>query len=257
MIKLTESLFDKKIVIYSNQLENKKLCEVKRKNKKGTFVSDSSVIRARSRLIDYAKNNIFNYMITITFDEKKFSASNLFVARKKIIKYFNNYKNRYDSTFRFIIIPELGSENKRLHFHGLIYCESPDKLDLKFLFIDKKLKTKKYRSEWFFKNFGANTFEKINNYSLGCVSYITKYITKDVLNNCALYSCSYFCSRGLKTSKTIYSNDGSKKDLFFNFVSYLNDLGMFKSYDFCDFLIMSNDCFSDLFATSFLEFPVV
>lgn len=261
MIKISESLFDKKIILYSancsTSRKNNLSSTKKRLHSKGSFVSDSSIIRAKSKLIDYAKNNIFNYMITITFDDKKYNLNNIFLARQKITKFFTNYKNRYDPTFKFIIVPELGSVNGRLHFHGLIYCENVSKLDLKYLYTDKKFKTKKYRSNWFFNNFGANTFEKINNYSLGCVSYITKYITKEVLTLCNLYSCSYFCSRNLKTSKIIFTSEGLKQSLLTNFISYLNSFNLFKTYDFCDVCILNNSTYDSLLYDSYLGFDVV
>ena len=137
----------------------------------------SSYYRAKKTIREYACNNDFNYFITITFDNSKVDITNELAIQKRICKYFNNFKNRYDSSFKYIIVAERGKKTKRLHFHGLVYLSNTTKLT--YVGRDKKSGYLNYREEWLFQNFGRTTFIPITSYKLDVINYISKYITKD------------------------------------------------------------------------------
>lgn len=163
--------------------------------------------RAKRTLIDYALNNNFNYMITITFDKEKVKdRTNEIILTKKVIKYFNNYQQRYDKDFKYILVPEthkkIEKNGKRaIHYHGLVKLTNTSHLkfikqvDMAFIYQDTKL----------FKKFGANDYTKIYNSQQFIAMYITKYITKSFGK--LISSRYYYTSRNLKKSAVILKTE--------------------------------------------------
>lgn len=232
-IKIEENMFDYKLTITSVLPSN---CSyIRSKKQKGEIVRyDSNIYRAKAKILDYAKNNIFNYFITITIDSKKYDASKFVEIRAIICKYFNNLKNRYDSTFKYILVAELGSKNNRLHFHGLVYLENKNIL--------KHIKNGLYRDEKLFNTLGANQWKPIKEYNVQCALYCSKYIEKD--NSATnLYNRYYFCSKGLKSSKNItyLFDENSLKDLFI----YLSSCGLLHSGTYADTIVVDSQFLSD------------
>ena len=110
-----------------------------------------SAHRAKRTVLDYGYCNDWTHFITLTIDSNKIDYSNKKLILKKVLKQFDNFKQRYDKDFKYILIPEMGSINSRLHFHGIIYCNCDKHLTK--LFYDTFHKTTVYRNEWFFKHF--------------------------------------------------------------------------------------------------------
>lgn len=154
--------------------------------------------RAKRQVLDYGYNNSWTHFITLTIDDKKADINNPNKLIKRILRQFNNYQQRYDNVFKYILIPELGAKTGRLHFHGLVYLTNLSRL--KFLFIDKDFGVPVYRDDWFYKNIGANQFTKINYQSEAIIRYIVKYMNKDKLR---VFDRCYYCSKGLKKSEYI------------------------------------------------------
>lgn len=228
-VKVEENLFDYKIT-FSSILPQTNTLKGGKKIKDEIVRYDSNLFRAKSKLLDYAKNNKFNYFITITIDDKKYDLENYEVIRKVILKYFNNFKNRYDNEFKYILVAELGSKNKRLHFHGLVNLSNTRNL--------KHIRNGIYRDMKLFDTLGANQFKKIKDYDIACALYISKYIQKD---NTAvnLYSRYYFCSKGLKTSKNItyLFTEKSLEELFL----YCCSCGLLSNGLYADTIVVTRD----------------
>lgn len=245
MLRLYKSNFDYKISFVSDLDET-------RKNRYGSiretnidpsndFIS-SSYYRAKSTILDYAKNNNFNYFATITIDDTKFDINQTMLLKRSICKYFNNIKNRLDKAFKYIMVAEKGSENNRLHYHALIYLENTNLL--------KHIGHGIYRNEKLFQTFGANQFKKINDYNIKCANYISKYIGKDLQER--EYKYSYFCSKGLKRSKLLTSIDSQtiemsaiRKQLDFIY-KYLSLRNLVQDYQFCSVACLSKQQFMDI-----------
>lgn len=246
MLKITKSNLDYNVYILSS-------FKTRSSSKAGTNLdleNDSNLsayYRAKNTIRDYAKNNNFNYFLTITFDSKKVDISNELYIKKTILKRFNNFKNRYDSNFKYIIVAERGKKTDRLHFHGLIYMENTKSL--------KHIGGGNYRDSWLFDNFGANCFKPIKEYSMKVVNYITKYITKDSYQT-HIYKYNYFCSNGLKRSEVVYkyadNHEFVSRQFDFNFITYLlkwlNENNLIEDYQFCSYANITNEMF-----TNFLE----
>ena len=163
---------------------------------------NESLMRSKRLILDYALNNNFNYFVTFTFDSSKINRSNFNSCKNKILKALNNFKNRYDSEFKYILVPELHSNGIAIHFHGLIFTSNMD--FLKRLYFSKDYFTNVYRHDFFFNRFGANCFIPIINSSERVAFYITKYISK---SNVRVFSNSYFVSKGLNRSTTLISSN--------------------------------------------------
>lgn len=158
---------------------------------------------AKRQIIEYGLNNKFNYFFTLTTDAKKIDRDNPELINDKIRKFFNNFKERYDSELRYLFVPELHKDG-RVHFHGLIYTTQKDFFE--FLFLDKKNKLPVYRHKWFFDNLGANRFVYISENSPYCIYYMVKYITKSMDFP---FKHRYYCSKGLKKSDVICNPVGN------------------------------------------------
>lgn len=171
------------------------------------FINDNrcyeneSALRARRTCIDYGLNNVWNYFITITFDDSKVNIQDKESILRSLLQYFNNYQKRIDNDFRYLIIPEIGEDNGRLHFHGLAYLSNLSHLS--YLYFDKKTFNRVYRNDKLYKRFGANQFIKINKLTEAVVYYISKYITK---SDNRIFSRFYYCSKGLKKSVKVPMN---------------------------------------------------
>ena len=230
-VSIKENMFDYKITFSSSLAIDIPINTGGKHNDNLIIRYNSSIYRSKSKILDYAKNNIFNYFVTITLDDKKCNwRDNYDEIQKKICKFFGNFKQRSDNEFRYICVAEMGKINtKRLHFHLLVYST---KIEL------KHIKNGLYRNQWLFDNFGANTWKKINEYNVGCALYITKYMHKSNFA-CDLFNRYYFCSKGLNVSKdiTYIFDEKSLQDLFI----YCASCGLLQVGEFCDTMIVSRD----------------
>lgn len=249
-VKVQQSLFDYSIKCYQMQKYNSSNEEKEKDNEIDYKLM--SMYRAKSKILDYAKNNIFNYFFTLTIDSKKCDITKDLEISTEIRQFFNNFKKRYDKNFRFILVSEYGKKNNRLHFHGLLYIENNNYL--------KKCTSRSlgtyYRFETLFKRYGANSLIKIHEYSIKCAMYVSKYITKTETKKGNFYS-NYWCSRGLKTSKTLYNIDlnidyaneslQKAKEYLLSIFPVLDNVLGFKDGKFCSSLFCPIEKWKDIF----------
>lgn len=206
MISIKENKYFAEVVFY---YEPHRLEEENNKDYKfHRVLLKESALRAKRTVLDYGYNNSWNYFITLTIDSKKIDYSDKSLILKKVLKQFDNFKQRYDKDFKYILIPEMGSIHSRLHFHGIIHTKNIQ--GLSYLFFDTKHRVKVYRNEWFFKHLGANQFIEINNDSEAIGRYICKYMGKNFDDEFyRVYNCWYFCSKGLNKSDVIFNGEVS------------------------------------------------
>lgn len=133
----------------------------------------------RKKRFEYkAQNQAYEYFFTITYDGKKHTEESF---EKSLKAAFSNLHKRYGCLFQGVW--ERGSENERLHFHGLI--KDPrhkilGSLEEKSDYNPKKGRMKTYlQSPYFAERFGRNEFRKIipQLYD-SAINYITKYLSK-------------------------------------------------------------------------------
>lgn len=123
--------------------------------------------------------NNWNYFVTFTYDDKKQTEESF---RKKLRKCLSNFCSR--RSWKMMGIWEYGAEEKRLHFHALLYVpegQMVGTIDEKKEYSKRKHKLITRHENNFFTKFGRNDFAYLTKNSLSkgrTLDYILKYITK-------------------------------------------------------------------------------
>lgn len=151
--------------------------------------------RIKTDVFDLAVCNEWSHFVTLTLDPDKFNdVTDLNECGAKVGKWLNNYK-RYDDKFRYVLIPER-HKSGALHFHLLAYFGQLELLSPVLYDVNGKGKRFKQLDD----GKGHLTFN-IDHYGLGyssaielyegdnyakrrTASYLTKYITKELLKGC-------------------------------------------------------------------------
>ncbi len=197
----------------------------------------ANLSRVRNRIFEIAINNNFTHFITITLDEKKIDRYDGNLISKKLRKVFNNYKNKIDKNFAYVLVPEY-HKDKALHFHGLLRLNANNK-DLRSLGIDKKTSHKVFRSKWLFNSFGSNRLVSFPPSDTTFVAkYITKYITKDLTNR--PLNRSYYASLNLKRNEVLIARNLSRSDLSIFIKLFANDKTLIRPNGFTAYFPKTN-----------------
>lgn len=135
-----------------------------------------SLKRAKDKIFDIAfvNENLWEYMITFTLDSNVIDRYDTQLINKKLKTWLNNSVKRHN--LNYLIIPELHKDGA-VHFHGLISGD--------FNFIDSHRVDKSNRKIYNLSNwkFGFSTAVPLDNNKIAVCKYITKYITKDLVND--------------------------------------------------------------------------
>ena len=164
-------------------------------------VDDVSIKRTKKKVYDYAKSNEWEWFVTFTFSPDKVNRYDYDECTKYISKWFNNLK-RSSPALSYLVVPEQHKDGA-YHFHGLFSGMNERQIVWTGKYVIKRvrgLRSKFVRTK--------EKIYKIGSYKLGWMtatrvremekvtSYITKYITKDMLNG--LHGRKrYWCSRNL------------------------------------------------------------
>lgn len=143
--------------------------ERKRKSEK------SSMSRTKQILYDYAYSNRWDYFFTMTFDKKKVDRENYDDLTKKL-KNFIDYYRKLNPNMKYLLVPELHEDKKAYHFHGLFANLG------KSCLVDSGKKDKQGRTIYNIDsyNLGYTTVTEVTD-TQAVSNYITKYITKDII----------------------------------------------------------------------------
>ncbi len=187
-----------------NSIDNtkKKIGEEKENNR--NYEIESSM-RSKKLIRQYGLSNKWNYFITITINKEKIDRTEHQKIQKKLCTFLNHYKNRYDKNFYYLLVAEPHKRKEKnglhaVHFHGLLYIENIEYWELKF--IKQKDKAIIFESQKLKNIFGRNDMTIIYDSSEFIAYYISKYMTKNVINNLDLKS-RYWASKGLSKGKEI------------------------------------------------------
>ena len=177
-----------------------------------------SVSRTKSTIFELAMCNEFTHFCTFTQDNNKVeNRFDLAQFRKDLSRYIRNQNRGRQNKIEYLLIPEQ-HKNGAWHMHGLI--KGLTDADLREFSLKEKLPNKIrsalkegkkiYNWEKIAKKFGYFTASPIDSH-IACSKYITKYITKDIVeNNLKSGAHSYFASQGLKRRELIYKGDYEK-----------------------------------------------
>uniref|UniRef100_UPI001F25B1EF rolling circle replication-associated protein n=1 Tax=Enterocloster aldenensis TaxID=358742 RepID=UPI001F25B1EF len=165
-------------------------------------VSDVSLKRTRKKVYDYAKSNEWEWFVTFTFSPDKVDRYDYDECTKKLSKWIKNLKMRSSPALSYLVVPEQHKDGA-YHFHGLFSGIDDKQIIWTGKYVVKRVpgnRSKFVRTK--------EKIYKIGSYKLGWMtatrvremekvtSYITKYITKDMLDG--LHGRKrYWCSRNL------------------------------------------------------------
>ena len=183
--------------------------------------SDSSIVRTRSIVRQYARCNEWDYFVTFTINPSLWDSFDLRTFYKSFSSYFNNlnYRRKDCKKLIYVLIPEQ-HKSGAWHFHGLMSGIPESHLEYnKNGYLDyPKLRDK----------FGFCSLSPIRDHEAVAL-YITKYITKDALQSDIPRGYRFIlASHGLKKAKKLRQVYG----LSFNILKkYLGDFD-YKTDDF-------------------------
>lgn len=178
-----------------------------------------SLARTKRTIKEYARNNDFDYFVTLTIDPRKYDTFTLDTVLNLVRNFLRKLRRKHDYKtidFEYILVPECqNKESQGIHLHGYIKGD----LNLKKAINSKTGNYMTYKGkqvynvlEW---PYGFSTAVKISKSiddTLRCSNYITKYVTKELLVN--FNKKRFWCSKGLKKgsiirdSKVCYDNIG-------------------------------------------------
>lgn len=134
----------------------------------------SSRNRAKNMIYDYARSNVFDYFVTLTFNPDLVDSFDYSECSQKLSKWLNNFRSRYAPGVKYLFVPEL-HKSGRYHFHGIM----ADIGDMKL--VDSGKKTPNGETIYNIGNYklGFTTATKITD-RFRTATYIGKYITKEL-----------------------------------------------------------------------------
>ena len=175
--------------------------------------NSASISRTKRRIYEIAACNEWEWFFTGTLDGEKVDRNNLNETYKRISQYFRDFRKTHEGIpLRYLIVPEQHKDGA-WHFHGLL-----GGLDVKELhkFSTDEIIPHAIRSQiekgidiftWngYAERFGFSTLSAVRSHS-AVSKYITKYITKDLLENVDKDRKGkklYYISRGLNKPEVI------------------------------------------------------
>ena len=178
----------------------------------------------------YSETKYWNYFVTFTRDDKKYSSYESWLsAVKRTLSKF-----AYRRGWRYIFVLEKGVEHGREHLHGIVHIPQGQmvglvrKCDLGY---NHKMHCKQYANiNSFFEKFGINDFKKVN--YLGGATYqdILRYMTKYMNKSPE----KFIYSRGVYDTVELFLTDSQllPPTCKFNVLHYIvsEDVDIFSSF---------------------------
>lgn len=149
---------------------------------------ESSVNRSINQIYSLARSNKWEYFVTLTINPNLLDSTDYILIVDKLSIWVNNLKKRYAKDLQYIVVPELHKDKEKWHFHALFsnvgnipFTFSGKVCVGKYVYdyVKKPYATKIYNLPLW--KYGYSTATEIRD-SAKAGSYITKYITKDMVN---------------------------------------------------------------------------
>lgn len=185
--------------IFYNKMTGHVLNKLRFLANKYYFRFSSNLSRARNKVYEYCICNDFEYFVTLTINQDKYNRKNLKTYYKDFSQFIRDYRKKYNIDIQYLFIPEQHKDGN-WHMHGLIKGIPQEHFNIN---------DNGYLDWYSYKNkFGFISLDKIRN-SEACSIYMTKYITKDFYKNTKINKNNklYYCSKGLRTSETVYKGN--------------------------------------------------
>lgn len=177
------------------------------------FKLDESLCRSRRAIRDLILCNHFEYFCTFTFADPDMRYD-LEACKKVLLRWFNNFRDRYAPAFRYLVVPEQHKDGA-WHFHGVVVGIPSAEFSVPKYIMVRDRKTQQLREilnakgyvRWgrYSKRFGHFDASKIKHYE-ACAAYVSKYITK-ALADMTKGKHLYFASSGLQRPELVFDED--------------------------------------------------
>lgn len=196
-----------------NVIKRKGLENTWKPSKKGTANNEKlleNLSRTKNTIYELSECNEWDYFCTFTLDKQKYNRYNLDKFRIDFTQMIRNIRRKYNCDISYLLIPEKHKDGA-WHMHGFIKNLPNEEirafgLDEKLpVYILDKIKGGNDVYEWlsYRKKFGFCDLERIRD-KHRCSSYVTKYVTKDLLQSVKeLNHKTYYCSQGLNRATEI------------------------------------------------------
>jgi len=200
-----------------------------------------NISRTKNKIFEIAFCNPWDWFFTGTLDPQKYDRTDLDNYHKKLTQWIRDYNKKHGLKIKFLFVPELHSDGKSWHIHGLLYGLPVEHLK-QFKLGDTMGKGLAYKVKkgdtvynWlpYANKFGFCDLEPIKNHE-AVSKYITKYISKNLAMSVReLNAHQYYASRGLNRAETI------KKGTMLTYVepTYENDYCRVAWLDYSDELL--------------------
>ena len=151
-------------------------------------VRTASMKRTKSKVFNYAKCNEWDWFVTFTFDSEKVDRYDYDSCVKKLSGWFDRLR-RFSPGLSYIVVPEQHKDGA-WHFHGLFAGLKESEIVWSGKYVIKRVSKSGSRTRFVRTN---KKIYRIGRYRLGwmtatkiedkqkVISYITKYITKDMM----------------------------------------------------------------------------
>jgi len=163
-------------------------------------ISENSIYKTKQKIFDYALHNDFNYFFTLTYNPARTNSFNYDLSKSKLMNWLDRQKKLFPD-LKYLYVPEY-HKSGRIHFHLLIdnyYGELKD---------SKHTTKKGYKiyniTDW---KHGHSTATKTDGNNPALATYLTKYITKDLIKQ--QKRKKYGKSKNLQTPLKSYNIDST------------------------------------------------
>lgn len=160
---------------------------------------DNNLSRAKSKVMELALCNPWEYWCTFTISPEKYDRYNLKSYKNDFSEFLHTLNRSRKNKISYLLIPEMHSDCA-WHMHGFIHG---------LLDSDLKLNDNGYLTwQKYNDKFGFMSLSKIKNLE-HTAKYSMKYMVKDSSRNVTeLGAHLYYASHGLKTAEKIYKGHG-------------------------------------------------
>lgn len=173
-----------------------------------------SINRTKQNLIGILRANRWDYFVTFTFNPRFVNRDNYYEVCQLAGNYMHNLRKTQCSDLKYVLVPELHSDGKNYHLHGVVGNAKGLQLRCSGTF-DKRGRVVYNIPSW---KYGWNTATEVEH--TGKVSnYISKYITKDtegLLRGKRRYWASHNCILREECSDTFLVDDYQEVINFFS-----------------------------------------
>ena len=152
---------------------------------------EENIIRARSRILEFAMCNEWDVFVTLTLDPRRYDRYSLPTWRKDLSQWIRDQRKRSGGDLRYLLIPEQHQDGA-WHMHGLMAGIPPGEI----------VKNANGYADWprYRRRFGFISIDGIKNH-VAVSRYITKYVRKGTGETAAALEAGqhlYYHSAGLR-----------------------------------------------------------